>query len=123
MLRSFECPSISLGKGLVMPIAKAKKNVASQGAADRKKEPSSSTFEGKVVSLIGNKLVIRNREGTAFTHTLAKDVKLGSDGKPCKAEDLKAGTEIRVITKSDDRNVITGIECLAKNKETATCCS
>ena len=106
-----------------MPIAKLKKNVDAQGAADAKKQPSSNVFEGKVVSLTGNKLVMRNKEGTAYSHTLAKDAKLTWDGKACKTEDLKAGTEIRVTTKKDDRNVATGIECLTKNKEATNCCS
>jgi hypothetical protein len=123
MLRPLKGPSISLGKGSVMTIAKLKKKEAAQGAADTKKQPSSSSFEGKVISLTGNKLVMRNKEGTAYSHTLAKDAKLTCDGKACKADDLKAGTEIRVTTKKDDRNVATGIECLTKNKEAASCCS
>jgi hypothetical protein len=106
-----------------MPIAKSKSKEAAQPAASTKKESTSNTFEGKVISMTGNKLVMRNREGTAYSHTLAKDAKLTSDGKPCKAEDLKAGIEIRVTTKKDDRNVATSIECLTKNKETANCCS
>jgi hypothetical protein len=105
-----------------MPIAKLKNKVDSQGAADTKKQPASNTFEGEVVSLTGNKLVMRNKEGTAYSHTLAKDAKLTWDGKACEGDDLKAGIEIRVTTKKDDRNVATGIECLTKNKETANCC-
>jgi hypothetical protein len=123
MLRPLKRPSITLGKGIVMPITKLKKKEAAREAASTKQEPSSSTFEGKVVSLTGNKLVMRNKEGAACSHTLAKDAKLTYDGKPCKTDDLKAGTEIRVTTKKDDRNVATGIECLTKNKETANCCS
>ena len=76
-------------------------------------------FEGKVISLAGNKLVMRNKEGTAYSHTLAKDAKLTWDGKACKAEDLKAGTDIRVTTKKDDRNVATASNVSTKNKEAA----
>jgi hypothetical protein len=123
MLRPLDGPSISLGKGIVMPITKSKNKVDAQGAADSKKQPMSNVFDGKVVSLAGNKLVMRNKEGTAYSHTLAKDAKLTWNGKSCNADDLKAGTEIRVTTKKDDRNVATGIECLAKNKDATSCCS
>lgn len=123
MLPPLEGPGISLGKGLFMPIAKAKKNVAAQSATIAKREPSSNTFEGNVVSITGNKLVMRNKEGVAFSHTLAKDANVTCDGKACKTEDLKAGAQIRVTTKRDDRNVATGIECLEKSTEFLTCCS
>jgi hypothetical protein len=106
-----------------MPIAKAQKKAPALSTASAKQEPSSNTFEGKVVSLTGNKLVMRNKEGAAFTHTLAKDAKVTCDGKACKSEELKPGNQIRVTTKKDDRNVATGIECLEKNNEFATCCS
>jgi hypothetical protein len=106
-----------------MTIAKLQKKETAKGAASTKKEPSSSTFEGKVISMTGNKLVMRNKEGTAYSHTLAKDAKLTCAGKPCKTDDLKAGTAIRVTTKKDDRTVATGIECLTKDEETADCCS
>jgi hypothetical protein len=123
MLRPLKGPSISLGKGIVMTIAKLKKKESAQGAAETKKNPCSNVFEGKVVSITGNKLVMKNKEGTAYSHTLATDAKLIRDGKAFKADDLKAGTEIRVTTKKDDRNLATGIECLTKNKGIANCCS
>jgi ribosomal protein S17 len=88
-----------------------------------KKQLSSNTFEGKVVSMTGDKLVMTNKEGKEYSHTLAKDAKLTCDGTACKAEDLTAGSKIRVTTKKDDRRVATGIECLDKNVEFAQCCS
>ena len=106
-----------------MTIAKLQKKEATQGAASTKKAPASNTFEGKIVSMTGNKLVMRNKDGTAYSHTLAKDAKLTRDGKACKTDDLKAGAEIRLTTKKDDRNVATGIEWLTNNKETGSCCS
>jgi len=123
MLRPLKGPRIFLEKGFVMPIAKAKKNVAAPGAASDKKESTSNTFEGNVVSLNGNKLVIKSKEGLTYSRTLADDIKVTRDGKACKAEDLKAGSQIRVTTKKDDRNVAMGIECLEKNREFSTCCS
>jgi hypothetical protein len=106
-----------------MTVAKLKKKESAQRAAETKKNPSSNVFEGKVVSITGNKLVMKDEEGMACSHTLAKDAKLIRDGKAFKADDLKAGTEIRVTTMQDDPSVATGIECLTKNKGTANCCS
>jgi hypothetical protein len=106
-----------------MTIAKVMKKESVQGATETKKSPCSSVFEGKVVSITGNKLVMKNKEGVAYSHTLATDAKLICDGKAFKADDLKAGTEICVTTKKDNRNVVTGIERLTKNKGTANCCS
>lgn len=111
-----------------MSITKALKKAPAQSTASAtnptsaKQEPASNKFEGKVVSISGNKLVMRNKEGAAFTHTLAKDAKISCDGTPCKADALKPGNQIRVTTKKEDRNVATGVECLEKNKEFSTCC-
>jgi hypothetical protein len=123
MLPPLNGPDISLGKGHVMPIAKAQKNAPTLATTSPKKEATSNIFEGKVVTITGNKLVMRNKEGAAFTHTLAKDAKVTCDGKACKSEDLKPGNQIRVSTKKEDRNVATGVECLEKNKEFSTCCN
>ena len=87
----------------------------------QKKEPSSKTFEGSVVSITGDKLVMKSKTGTEYSHTLATDAKLTCDGAACKAADLKSGRKIRVTTKKHDRNVATGIEALNKNAEFAQC--
>ena len=90
-------------------------------AVINKKASSSRTFEGKVVSLTGNKLVMSSQAGTESSHTLAADAQLTCDGLVCQAEDLKAGNKIRVTTKQDDRNVATGIESLSKQAEFVQC--
>ena len=100
-----------------MPTVNAKNKGAAQDMASRKKEPSSNTFEGKVVSITGNKLVMTNKTGKEYSHTLAKDAKLTREGVACKAEEFKAGSEIRVTTKKDDRNVVASIESLDKKTE------
>jgi hypothetical protein len=74
-------------------------------------------FEGKIVSMRGNKLVMSNKAGKNHSHTLAKDAILTCDGKSCKAEDLKAGCKVRVTTKDDDRTVATLIESLDRHAE------
>ena len=104
-----------------MSITNAEKKVALQDATIPNKKRSANKFEGKVVSLTGNKLVMTNKEGKEYSHTLAKDAKLTRDGAVCKAEDLKAGNKIRVTTKKDDRNVATGIESLEEKAECAQC--
>ena len=78
-------------------------------------------FEGMVVSMAGDTLVMKSKAGTEYTHTLATDAKLTCDGNDCQAADLKAGRKIRVTTKRDDRNVAIGIESLNKNAEFAQC--
>ncbi len=76
-----------------------------------------------MVSMTGDKLVMTSKKGKEFSHTLMKDAKFTCDGTDCKAEDLKAGSKIRVTTQKDDRNVATGIECLDKNAEFGQRCS
>ena len=90
-------------------------------SASDKKESSSKTFDGSVVSMTGDKLVMKSNAGTEYSHTLAVDAKLTCDGKDCQAAELKAGRKIRVTTKKDDRNMATGIEALNKNAEFAQC--
>jgi hypothetical protein len=68
------------------------------------------SHEGKVVSVVGDKLTTTCGEGKQHCHTLAKDIKVTSDGKACKAADLKAGTCVRVTTTADDKTVATAIE-------------
>lgn len=95
------------------------------------KEPSSKTFVGSVVSMIGDKLVMKSKAGTDYTHTLATDAKVKDgkehahsvtsdtkvtcDGKVCKTSDLKAGMKIRVTTKKTDAGAAIGIEAIDKD--------
>ena len=95
--------------------------LAFQVAAILPKKSASKTFEGKIVSMTGDKLVMISQAGTNYSHTLAQDSKLTCDGRVCQAGDLKAGRKIRVTTQQDDRNVVTGIDSLNKNAEFAQC--
>lgn len=87
------------------------------------KQRSSNTFEGQLVSMTGNKLVMTNKEGKEYCHTLAEDAKLTCDGEDCEADDIKSGSRIRVTTEEDDRNVATCIHSLDKKTEFEECCS
>ena len=99
------------------------KRLAPQDAAMPKKKSPSKTYDGRIVSVIGDKLVMSSKEGTEYSHTLAADAKLTCDGQVCKAETLKPGHKVRVTTKQDERNVVIGIESLNKNADFASCCS
>ncbi len=41
---------------------------------------------------------------------MAKDAKVTCDGKAGKAADLKAGTDVRLTTRKDDKTVATAVE-------------
>ena len=75
-------------------------------------ESSTKTHDGKVVSMVGDKLTTTCNEGKEHCHTMAKDAKVTCDGKASKAADLKAGiTHVRVTTnKGDDKTVATAID-------------
>lgn len=68
------------------------------------------THDGKVVSVVGDKLTTTCNEGKQHCHTMAKDAKVTCDGKASKAADLKAGTHVRVTEKKDDKSVATAVE-------------
>ena len=68
------------------------------------------THDGKVVSVVGDKLTTTCSEGKQHCYTLVKDAKVTCDGKASKAADLKAGTCVRVITHKDDKSVATAVE-------------
>jgi len=89
-----------------------------QAAADPKKERGSA-FEGTLVSTKGNQIVVANKEGKEFTHTLAPDAALSCDGQICKSEDLQSGRKIRVTMNRDERKLVTGVEMLDKSAEFA----
>lgn len=115
MLHPLEGPSISQGKGIVMAPVTQEKTMAPQDVAGPEKVPVASTFEGRIVSMIGDKLVMSNNEGKEYSKTVATDAKLTCDGNACRTEDLKAGHKIRVTTMPNNRTVVTGIESLNKN--------
>jgi hypothetical protein len=74
------------------------------------KESSTTTHDGKVVSVTGDKLTTTCSEGKQHCHTVSKDAKVTCDGQAAKVADLKAGTHVRVTTQKDDKSVATAIE-------------
>src|SRR5688500_3964224 len=113
-------PRISKGKVVVMSTVNDEKFVSNSDSTIDKKPPM-RPLEGQVVSLSEGKLIMRNKDGKKYSHTLAPDATLTCDGTVCKAEDLKIGSKIRVTTKEGARNVATGIESLVKNDKFAQC--
>lgn len=97
------------------------KRLVPQDVVIPKTTSASKTFDGRIVSMTGDKLVMSSKEGTEYTHTLAKDAKLTCDGTICNAETLKPGHKIRVTTIKDDRRVVSGVESLNKNANFAEC--
>jgi hypothetical protein len=102
-----------------MSIENEQKKAAAHDVAVNKSDPSFQTFEGKFISVIDNKLIVRNNEGKEHSHLLAKNVKVTCDGTDCTVENLKFGRRIRVTTKKDDRNVAISVESLDKNVDFA----
>jgi hypothetical protein len=82
------------------------------------KEMHEVIHDGKVVSATSSKLVMtsKGKDSKEHTHTLAADAKVTLDGKTIKAQDLKAGTKIRVTTKTNDSKVATHVEAIDKNE-------
>lgn len=72
--------------------------------------PTPNTYEGKVTSVVGNKVGSCCSEGNKHSHTLVKDAKVTCDGKASKLSDLKEGTPIRVTTSKDDKSLATCVE-------------
>jgi hypothetical protein len=94
------------------------KKVSSHDATNRNESPA-NTFDGKVVSITGDQLVMTNGQEKEYALTLAKDARLTCDGTVCEADKLKVGSRIRVTTKKDVPNSVTRIESLHKDTEFA----
>jgi hypothetical protein len=100
-------------------------NAPSRGAASQApgqaKGIADNTHTGKVVSVTGNKLVMRGedkdgKEGREHSHTLARNAKVTCDGKQCVLSDLKPGMRVRVTTMPSDPTMAVRIEALDKNR-------
>jgi uncharacterized protein (TIGR03000 family) len=93
------------------PQAKEEKPLAKQ---EEKQPAAKKTHEGQVVSFNNHELVMKGSDGKEHNHTLANDAKVTIDGKPAKAEDLKANMKIEVTTKEGDPKTAVRIEAHSK---------
>lgn len=87
-----------------------------------KNESFAKTYDGNVISITGNKLVMTGLQDKAEqAFTLTDDVQVSCDGKDCKSSDLKSGMMIRVTYDSDDGpHKVIRIEALDKNLKFAS---
>jgi len=81
----------------------------SQGAFD-------GTHDGRLVSITENKVVMTGKNGKEHSHPLASYAKLSCDGQPCKWDEIKPGTKIRVTTKSENTQWVVRIEAIDKQE-------
>lgn len=100
-----------------MSTANLEDKPTSHDAPNNGTTPPSQSFEGNLVSMTGNHLVVTNTAGGKFSHTLAKDAKLTCDGAACDSDELKIGKRVRVTTRLGNRNVVIGIDTLDKHAE------
>ena len=76
-------------------------------------------FEGKLVSLIGNRLFVESEHDENMLYAVATDAILTCDGKIAKPESLTPGRRIRVTTAKSDPNLVIRVEWLHTNREFA----
>jgi len=83
---------------------------------DRNLNFAGNHYDGKVVSITDNQLVMTNAQGNADRAcNLTADVQVTCDGEACKSSDLRPGMRIRVTAESDDPNTAARIEALDRN--------
>jgi uncharacterized protein (TIGR03000 family) len=92
----------------------AKQEQKPQAKQEEKQPAAKKTHEGQVVSFNNHELVMKGSDGKEHNHTLANDAKVTIDGKPAKAEDLKANMKIEVTTKEGDPKTAVRIEAHSK---------
>jgi hypothetical protein len=90
-------PTGSAGGGKTEP-----KTTPAPGKTEPKAE--SSTAEGTVVSADKDKITITTADKKEWSAALAADAKVMRDGKPVKAEDLKAGDTVKVTYTGKDKD-------------------
>jgi hypothetical protein len=102
-------------KGIEMSIVNAETDSASHKTANNGQTPPPRSFEGKLVSMTGNHLVITNAEGIKLPLSLAKDAQVTCEGTACTTEVLRIGERVLVTTQWDHLNLVTGIAILDRN--------
>jgi uncharacterized protein (TIGR03000 family) len=74
-----------------------------------------NTHEGTFISFSNGTLDMTDPEHGKHSHKLSPDTQVTIDGRPAKAEDLKADMKIKVTVKKDDPQSITKIEAKSKD--------
>lgn len=92
------------------------KKIANTNADAANASSSPGSFEGKFISIAGNRLEVERDHAKKGSYALASDALMTCDGKVSKGESLKAGHRVRVTTQKGNTNMVTGIEWLNKNE-------
>ena len=79
-------------------------------AAAEFKAKMERTYDGKLVSVTSDTLVMIGKDGNERSHTLARNVRVTVDGRDCPPANLKAGTSIRVTIRNADPPLVIRIE-------------
>lgn len=96
-----------------------KKPAPNNAGATPQSKRTPKTFDGKIISIKGDTLVMRSKEGRDYSHTLAENAKVCCDGTACESSQLKVGNRIRVTTQDDDHDIVTSVESLDEESEFA----
>jgi len=117
--KSIKIENLKQGMWIRVTIKDDLKNVATRIEALENNKEFSTTQDGKVVSMTGDKLVMTNKEGKEVTCILTGDATVTIDGKASKVEDLKAGTRIRVTVLGDGKLLTSIVEAIVSNEDFA----
>ncbi len=71
------------------------------------------SYDGTLVGLTGDELVMSTEDNQQHTFTIAKDAYVCCDGVTCTTADLETGSKIRLTAHVDHNNVATIIESLS----------
>lgn len=71
----------------------------------------SSTHDGPILSVDGDKFTSKSTDGRTHQHTVATVAKVTCDGKACEMAVLKAGTPALVTSEQTAPTVATAVEC------------
>lgn len=80
-------------------------------------EPDEAMQDGKLVSISGEQLTMTAKtdgKPREHVHRLAPKATMTLDGKPCKADELRAGIRIRVTTRTGNKAPVTNVEAIDK---------
>jgi hypothetical protein len=73
------------------------------------RDKSLTTYYGRITAIAGNRLVTKSLVSGERRYTIAADVKVTRDGRPCRFEDLKLDNDVRVYVRRDDDRMALAI--------------
>jgi hypothetical protein len=85
-----------------------------------KHEAAPGSENGRIVTITHDRIVTKSAMHGERVHSLARDVRVTRDGKPCRIDDLKLGVNVRVTVRKDDEMTAIRIDCLQREGEDPT---